>query len=222
MADLSINPHRYQRRIQKNRQAEQKSAAAKSAGSAEGEKPSEQADPPKSPPSGDRMETRRSHAEKQMDQCRVLVRWLQEEDRRRLEEKKHAKPPQEKRPSSEELQAKILKMRSKLRRGGRLSSEERAYLARFAPGELAKLRQAEREGEAFKVRLSGCRSKEEAEHAYQGACTSALKADPQDPDISAVIIGQITAALRDMGEKPTKAQLRRQDTRERLRLDRRA
>ncbi len=216
MADFLIDPNRYQHRMRQNQQTEQKKSpqAQEPEEEKEAKKPEEQAARQEK-----RAERRRTPEERRMDRYHGLVNWLREENRRRLEELRRTKPPEKKKPPIEEIRLKIQEMRSKLRKGGRLTGEEKAYLARNAPEELAKLLQAERERSAFKARLNGCRSKEEADHAYQGACTSAMTADLGDPDLSSVIIGQLSAAMREMEEKPTEAQLERQEPRRPRALD---
>lgn len=206
MADFLIDPNRYQYRMGQNRQMEQKGKA---------QEPEEEQGAKKEK----RAERQRTPAERQMDSYQGLVNWLREQNQRRLEEQRRMKPPERKKPPIEEIRLKIQEMRSKLRKGGRLTGEEKAYLARNAPEELSKLLQAERERSAFKARLDGCRSKEEADHAYQGACSSAMMADLGDLDLSSVIIGQLAAAMREMEDKPTEAQLERQEPQCRRELD---
>ncbi len=101
-----------------------------------------------------------------------------------------------------------------------MTSEERAYLAKNAPSELAKMMQVEAEASAFKARLQGCKTKEDTNQAYQNACSSAMGADTaEDLDLSSVMIGQFAAALREVSHKPTKAQLEQQLPQAQKRLD---
>lgn len=175
MADLLINPNRYQhmQKMQQKQQQEPKPHAG-------------------------------------------LMRWLTEEPDRSAVYDRWLEGPKEKRPSPEELERKILNMRSKLRSGGRLSGEEKAYLARYAPGELQKVQQAEAARSALKSRLCGCKTREEAHGALAGACDAAYGADTkEDPDFSSVIIGQLKAAFQEMGDKPTAQQLKAMDPRSR-------
>lgn len=192
MADLQINPSRQSAPIQQNQSKEQNL-----------EKPRQ-----------------KSQRQERIDQYRRLVDWMQEENRKKLEQQhKWLQQMERKKPSTEELRLAIQKIRSKLRSGGRLSNEERAYLARNAPDELEKLLKVERERSAFKARLTGCKTREAANQAYQSACTSAMGAGISDPDLPSVLIGQFAAALREMTEKPTEIQLAQQDPSFRQRVD---
>lgn len=198
MADLLINQNRHSYNIHKNQSSEKKTSSKAPAGA-----------PAPSIPLKDRM-----------DQYQSLVDRLEEDNRSQLLNIQWK--DEEKRPPAEEIEAKILQMRSKLRAGGRLTSEEKAYLARYAPGELQKVLRVEQERSALRARLEGCESKESANQAYQGACSSAMNADPEDPDLSSVLVGQFAAALREVSNKPTKAQLEKQDVRAQMRLNARA
>ena len=220
MAEFQIDPNRYRlRQNQRSKPNPQRNPEPEAPGTAEASKPKESAQDTPQEAAGERE---RTPAEKRLDSYRRLVDWLEEENRRRLEEQKRTKPPEEKKPSFEEIRMKVLAIRGRLRKGGRLTGEEKAYLARNAPGELEKLLRAERERSTFKARLEGCKSKEEAERAYQSAYTAAMGADISDPDFASVLIGQLSVALREMSEKPTEAQLERLDPKSRPDLDYRA
>lgn len=149
--------------------------------------------------------------QKQQNQ-RTLAQWITEDVDRSSVHDRWLEGPEEKRPDPEELEHKILEMRSKLRAGGRLSDREKAYLARYAPDELAKVQEAESQRSAFKARLCGCRTREEAHRAFIGACDMAARMDTRDdPDFSSIIIGQLKAAMQESGDKPTAQQRKAMD-----------
>lgn len=111
-------------------------------------------------------------------------------------------PPKE--INYDELRMKIDKIKSKLRGGGRLTPEERQLLYEYAPDLLKKICEIERERDAFAQRLRACKSQQEMEITMNTKLAAAAASNPVDLDMASVLVGQLSAAMQDAGNKHCK------------------
>lgn len=191
MADMMISPNRY-RTIQRQAKQQDEKTASKQASAQSTARPA--------PPRIDRQQLGQavlSQVERWMEQNenqKTMLDWM---------------TPKKQKPTPEQIELRTQNIRSKLRAGARLSSEDRNFLAQHAPAELGKMELAQRMRAALKAQLQNCRTREEATKLYAGASGEADGVDPQDPDLSGVIRGQLNAAMREAGGKPMAAQVER-------------
>ena len=191
MADMMISPNRY-RTIQRQAKQQDEKNAAKQAPAQSTARPA--------PPRTDRQQLGQavlSQVERWMEQNenqKTMLDWM---------------TPKKKKPTPEQIELRTQNIRSKLRAGARLSSEDRNFLAQYAPAELGKMELAQRMRAALKAQLQTCRTREEATKLYVGASGEADGVDSQDPDLSGVIRGQLNAAMREAGGKPMVSQVER-------------
>ncbi len=192
MADMTISPSRYRTVVRQAKQQDQKTDAKKTPaqGQAHAARPM--------PSRMDRQQlgqTVMSQLEAWLERdetCKNLLDWM---------------TPKKRRLSQDEIDTRTREIRSKLRAGARLSTEDRNFLAQHAPVELAKMETAQRMRDSLRAQVQCCKTREQATQKYASAGLQADNVDPKDPDLSSVIRGQLAAAMREAGPKPAAAQL---------------
>ena len=105
---------------------------------------------------------------------------------------------------SKRLGAKYAKLQEKMLAGKKLEPDEKNFLRKHYPELAAKADQMEQQAEQLKQRLSGCKSKEEAQRAYMEAKMNVMSsADPKDGS-SLFLIAAIDEAYAEHTGAPRK------------------
>lgn len=130
-----------------------------------------------------------------------------------------AMAPKEKEYSLEEIHQKVEDMKSKLRAGGRLSPQEKEFLAKNAPDVYRDVIEVEQEREAFSARLRACKTKQEAQSVKLNQVTRILASTNKDKaDLGLIRIAQIDAAAAELGsflkELPERRELEQNEKQE--------